>query len=140
MNHKAGAVEQDRKITVVNFSHPVTDHQLEQLAALLSVDTDGISVKDVAVHFDHAGSFAAQAVAVVDEVDLGWQTDSYVVVPPGHSTAAACLLAEINGRSGAFPTVVRVAPDSSRPNSYRVEELIDLRSLRTEARTRRANR
>lgn len=56
---------------------------------------------------------------------------------PGLSALAACLLAEIHGRSGHFPTIVnlRPAPDPALAVTvFEVAELVNLQAIRDESR------
>jgi hypothetical protein len=49
------------------------------------------------------------------------------------------LLAEIHGRSGFFPTILRLRPmPGSIPPQFEVAELLNLQSIRDAARTTRA--
>jgi hypothetical protein len=80
-------------------------------------------------------------VALVDSVDLApsdWQTQPLLVVPPSLNFIAVTLLAELHGRMGYFPPVVRLRPVAgSTPTRYEVAEIINLQQVRDEARSRR---
>lgn len=61
-----------------------------------------------------------------------------LVVPPALNFAAFALLAELHGRMGYFPTVVRLRPVSgTTPPRFEVAEVINLQAIRDSARKRR---
>lgn len=89
---------------------------------------------------NHAEPLAPQIVALVDATDLSseeWQTRQLLINPPGYAPAAFVLLAELHGRIGHFPTLVRLRPKPAPVTTYEVAELLDLQAVREEARTRR---
>jgi hypothetical protein len=57
---------------------------------------------------------------------------------PALAPAAAALLAELHGRMGYFPAIVRIRPVAgSTPPAYEVAEIINLQAVRDAARERR---
>lgn len=124
---------------VINFSHPLASHQREQLECLCGQAIDRII--DVRVQFRHEEPFATQAVAVLDSVELEgdeWQARPLVVVPPALSPIACACLAELHGRIGHFPPIVRLRPRPDvTPLVFDVAEVINLQHLRERARERR---
>jgi len=57
---------------------------------------------------------------------------------PGYAPAAAVVLAEIHGRIGHFPSVIRLKPAAgSAVTKYEVAEIINLQEIRETARTKR---
>ena len=90
--------------------------------------------------FDHARPFAQQARELVEALRLSaeeWQTLSLLVNLPGLASAAAALLAELHGRMGHFPAIVRLRSGAgSTPTQYEVAEIINLQALRESARIR----
>jgi hypothetical protein len=124
---------------LLNFTHPITDEQSAEVARLSGQSIE--RVIDVATHFDHARSFIDQAAELVDRVGLT-ATDRgqvpVVVNLPTFAPVAAVMLADIHGRTGHFPTVVRLRPVlGSTPTRYVLAELIDLQAARDVARGRR---
>jgi hypothetical protein len=124
---------------LLNFSHPLTGEHLAQVEALAGQAV--VEVRDEMPQFDLQAPLGEQVRALVDRVGLTaveWQTVPLVVNLPGYALAAALLLAELHGRMGHFPTILRLRPVAgSTPTCYEVAELIDLQSARDEARTRR---
>jgi len=124
---------------IVNFSHPLTPDQLQQLAERCGRAID--RVIDVRVHFLQEEPFGPQAVAVVDAAGLtgeAWQTLPLVIVPPALAPIACACLAELHGRTGHFPPIVRLRPRSGvTPPVFDVAEIVNLQELREAARGRR---
>lgn len=123
---------------LINFSHPITDGQREQIEQAVQAPA---TVRDIKCQFDVSEPFAGQVTALVDEVGLSsheWQTFMITVNLPALSTAAALLLAELHGRMGYYPPVVRLKQvDGSVPPRWELAEILDVNSQRNEARKRR---
>ncbi len=124
---------------VLNYSHPLTPAQLAQLETLTSAPLT--EVRDMPALLDLDAPFTAQATALADAAQLSpaeWQTAPLLLVPPALNFAAAALLAELHGRMGYFPPIVRLRPVSGAlPPRYEVAEIINLQALRDAARKRR---
>ncbi|MGQ9492669.1 MAG: CRISPR-associated protein Csx15 [Anaerolineae bacterium] len=124
---------------LLNFSHPLTTEHLAQIEALAGNPVE--RVIDAPTQFDHEQPFVPQVRALVDSVGLSsteWQTLSLLVNPPALNLIAVTLLAELHGRMGYFPTVLRLRPvPNSTPPRFEVAELINLQDVRATARTRR---
>lgn len=122
---------------VVNFAHPLTDGQHVALAAAYGpIDR----VIEVRTEFDQTQPFAVQARQLVDQVALPareWQTSTIVVNPPSLSAIACAVLAELHGRIGHFPPIVRLRPATGVAGHYEFAETINLQQVRDSARTRR---
>jgi hypothetical protein len=57
---------------------------------------------------------------------------------PSLNHIAACVLAELHGRMGYFPTILRMRPVAgSTPPQFEVAEIINLQAVRDQARTTR---
>lgn len=125
-------------VILLNFSHPLTGEQAAELEAQLR---SPVAIRTVPAQFDHALPFAPQVAALADAAGLGpdeWQTAPLLVNLPGYAPAAGCLLAEIHGRSGHFPALLRLSPVAdSVPTAYVVSEVIDLAGQRDRARQAR---
>ncbi len=124
---------------LLNFSHPLTPIQRAQIDALAG---EPISrVLDAPTQFDEQQPFVPQLAALLAAIDLTpaqWQSEPILVILPSLNFIAALLLAELHGRMGYFPTVVRTRPAAgSAPRRYEVAELLDLQTVRAGARRSR---
>ena len=122
---------------ILNFTHPLTTAQRDQLASQLGQEPE---IRTIPVQINNASSLMEQIVTIVDAVELTseeWQTLPIIVNPPGFAPAAFVLLAELHGRMGHFPTLLRLRPVvGSVPTSYEVAELLNLQTVREEDRRR----
>ena len=100
-----------------------------------------VEVREHMAQFDHDRPFAAQVVELVDAVGLTpaqWQTEAILVNPPAFAPVAAVVIAELHGRMGYFPAIVRVRPVAgSVLQEYEVAEIINLQAVRDAARESR---
>ncbi|NMB86853.1 MAG: hypothetical protein GYA17_00750 [Chloroflexi bacterium] len=123
---------------LVNFAHPFTNAQTRQIEALC-----GMKISQTHHHpaqFDVQLPFPPQVRALVDQVGLSaesWQTEALLINPPSLSIITAILLAELHGRSGHFPAVVRLKPLPGPVTQFDVAEIINLQALREQARQAR---
>ena len=126
---------------LLNFSHPLTTEQLAQVETLACQKV--AEVRGEMPQFNHDTPFAEQMRTLADRVGLGpdeWQTTPLLVNPPGYAPAAAALLAELHGRCGYFPTILRLRPvPGSTPPRFEVAELVNLQAVRDAARQRRSD-
>jgi hypothetical protein len=124
---------------LLNFAHPLTAAQLAQVETLTGQAVE--RVIDLAVQFDPDRPFEPQLRALMDTVPLsaeGLQTQALLVNPPSLNFITALILAELHGRMGYFPPVVRLRPaEGSLPPRYEVAEILNLQALRDAARHRR---
>lgn len=124
---------------LLNFSHPVTDAQRAQIEVLTGQPV-GVLL-DVPTQFDEQQPFGPQLAALMAAIDLTpaqWQGEAILVVLPSLNFIAAALLAELHGRMGYFPPVVRTRPVADAlPRRYEVAEILDLQGVREAARRRR---
>jgi hypothetical protein len=124
---------------VVNFAHVLTSAHLAAVERLTGKVV--AKVMEVKTHFDETQPFAEQARTLVDSAGLTpeqWQTEPLLVNLPSYNYAAALVLAEVHGRTGYFPTVLRLRPVAdSMPQQFEVVEVLNLQAAREEARRRR---
>lgn len=124
---------------LLNFGHPLTDAHLACIRELIGRDIERIVA--VPTHLDHERPFDEQVRELLTTVPLTpeqWQTTLLIINPPSLAPITAVLLAEIHGRSGFFPTILRLRPISkSMPPQFEVAELLNLQGIRDAARTRR---
>ena len=123
---------------VLNLSHPLVPTQVTQIADLTGSEPEVI---EMPVSFDHNRPFQEQVVELVDSIGLTpaeWQTTPILVNPPAFNVIAVTLLAELHGRMGYFPPVVRLRPvEGAIPRRFEVAEIIDLQEVRDTARIHR---
>jgi len=126
-------------MTLLNFSHPLTGAQRQQIEAL--VGQAAADVRDIRTHFDVTQDLAPQVVALVDALGITpdeWQREAWLIVLPSLNYAAGVLLAELHGRMGHFPAIVRLrAVQGALVTEYEVAEIINLETVRQQARTKR---
>jgi hypothetical protein len=124
---------------LLNFSHPITDAQRQQIEALTDARIERII--SAMPQFDEQQFFGLQLAALLDQIELSpaqWQGEPILVVLPSLNFIAAMLLAEMHGRMGYFPPVVRTRPVAGAiPRRYEVAEIIDLQGVREQARRKR---
>ncbi|MEZ4726040.1 MAG: CRISPR-associated protein Csx15 [Caldilineaceae bacterium] len=124
---------------ILNFTHPLTATQRQQVEALTQQSIT--QVLGELTTFDQGAALAPQITALVERVGLtakDWQSLPILVNLPGHAAAAACLLAELHGRMGHFPAILRVRPVAGNAvTQFEVAEIINLQVLRDTARTQR---
>lgn len=127
---------------LLNFAHPLTPDQQATVEQLAGQPVAGVIQEPTQTAVDTARPLAAQLAAIVDGLGLSpdaWQSAPIVVNPPGYAPSATVLLAELHGRMGHFPTVIRLAPaPGSTPPRYETAELINLQAVRDAARATRA--
>ncbi len=123
---------------LLNFSHPLTAAQLQDLQARLQTT---ITVTDIKVQFAVNQPFEPQLATLMASVPLSaeaWQTDALLINLPSLNYISALLLADLHGRMGYFPTVIRLRPvENSTPPRFEVAELLALQAQRNLARGQR---
>ena len=121
---------------LLNFSHPITANQLEQVEAMTQRKIESVIVTPC--QFSQSQPFAEQIRALVDSFEFSvqdWQTKPILITPPSYSYAALTLLAELHGRMGHFPAILRIRPVAeSVPPVFEVAEIINLQAVREQAR------
>jgi hypothetical protein len=123
---------------ILNFSHPLTPEQRAQIEALANTSIE--EVRTIPVQIDQADLLEPQITTIVNAVGLSseeWQTLPLLINPPGYAPAAFVLLAELHGRIGHFPSLIRLRPKPGPITTYEVAELLNLQAIREEARLRR---
>ena len=124
---------------LLNFGHPLTPSHRSRIEELADDAID--EVREFKPQFDNEQSFAEQAQSLADGVGLSteaWQTEHLLINPPTHSVIAVTLLAELHGRMGYFPAVIRLKPVlNSVPPTFEVAEIVNLQAVRDAARVRR---
>ena len=124
---------------LLNFSHPLTPEQTAQVENLAGQKIEQIIT--FPVQFDNNQPFLPQLAELVGSLPLSseeLQTQPILLNPPSLNFITGLLLAELHGRMGYFPPILRMRsiPDSLPPR-YEVAEILNLQALRDEARHRR---
>lgn len=121
---------------ILNFSHPLTGEQVEQTARLANQPVE--QVINLPVQFDNQQPFLPQLEGLVNTLPLSaeqLQTAPIAVNPPSLNFITALLLAELHGRMGYFPPILRLRPiEGSLPPRYEVAEVLNLQAVRDNAR------
>jgi hypothetical protein len=124
---------------ILNFSHPLTGEQVSAIEQRLGQNAERILA--LPAQFDQQQPFAPQVEQLLSTVELSaqeWQSAPLLVVLPSLSGIAAVLLAELHGRMGYFPPIVRLRPvEGALPPRYDVAEVLNLQSVRDAARLKR---
>jgi len=123
---------------ILNFTHPLTDDQKAQIEALAGTHIE--EIRTIPVQIDQSKALEPQIAALVNMVGLSsheWQTRTLLINPPGYAPAAFVLLAELHGRIGHFPSLVRLRSKHGAVTVYEVAELLNLQTIRDVARERR---
>ncbi len=133
--------KEDGRFLALNFSgHPVLPGQQKAIQKRMGwPKLDVIDVPMGTIAEDE--NFLKIAILKVDGIDLlpsEWQTFSLVAIPSGYSPLWSALLAEMHGRLGHFPDVVRIRPaPQGEKEKFEVAEILDLRDIRHQARGKR---
>ncbi len=123
---------------ILNFTHPLTPEQQAQIEALANTSIE--EVRTIRVQINQEEPLEPQITSIVDATGLSseeWQTRPLLINPPGYAPAAFVLLAELHGRIGHFPALIRLRPKPGPIPSYEVAELLNLQTIRETARKRR---
>jgi hypothetical protein len=123
---------------ILNFTHPLTDEQQVQIEALANTSIQ--EVRTIRVQINQEEPLEPQITTIVEASGLSseeWQTRPLLINPPGYAPAAFVLLAELHGRIGHFPSLIRLRPKVGPVTTYEVAELLNLQAIREEARLQR---
>jgi hypothetical protein len=131
---------------LLNFSHPLTPAQIEQVRALIGnhpegTDDEAIQVVELPAQFDVQQPFEPQLHDLLARLPVSsteMQGEPILLNLPSLNTIAAMLLAELHGRMGYFPAMLRLRPMAgSTPPRFEVAEIVNLQALRDAARMSR---
>jgi hypothetical protein len=124
---------------VINYSHPLTEMQLTQLDELIGQEE--VQLIETSVKYDDEIRFEVQTSMMLESLGLTsekWQSSSLLLILPGYAPASACILAEIHGRLGYFPSLVRMRRlTHPNPLQFEIAEIINLQGIRDRARSKR---
>jgi len=123
-------------VILLNFAHPLTAAQRASVERCSGQALE--RVVEVKTQLNHDQPFAAQVRQLVEAVGLSseeWQTLLLVVNLPSLSVVAALVVAELHGRCGYFPAVLRLKPvPDTTPPQFAVAEVVNLQMVRDAAR------
>jgi hypothetical protein len=123
-------------VILVNFAHPITAEQRARAEELTGRAI--VEIRDAPTQFDNERPFAEQVAAQLDRVGLSaaaWQQEVILINPPGFAPVAAVLIAELHGRMGYFPAILRLRPIAGAlPPQFEIAEIINLQAVRDAAR------
>jgi hypothetical protein len=124
---------------LLNFSHPITSEQQAQIEALAGQPVE--RTIQLPVQFDHSRPYPPQLADLFEGLPLTpqeLQSAAILVNLPSFNVIAGLALAELHGRMGYFPPVVRLRPvEGALPPRYEAAEILNLQAVRDQARTRR---
>ena len=124
---------------ILNFTHPLTEDQQVKIEQVT-----GYAIKrilNISSKMDDTQPFGQQVAIQADSVNLTpeqWQQEFILINPLVYVPAASVLIAELHGRMGYFPAIIRTRPiPNSTPLQFEVAEIINLQNVRDNARERR---
>jgi hypothetical protein len=124
---------------ILNFSHPLTPEQITKIEELTTHKVE--QVVALAIQFKHDEPFLPQLQEALKGATFTaeqWQTAPLIVNLPSFNYISALALAELHGRMGYFPPIIRMKPvEGAMPPRFEVAEVINLQAVRDEARKTR---
>jgi hypothetical protein len=124
---------------LINFSHPLTEENKLQIEAITQQQIT--KTIDHLASLDNQSPFVPQVHELLEKISLTstqWQTEQILIVLPTLNFITAVMLAELQGRMGYLPTIIRLREVVNvLPRKWEVAEIIDLHSIRTEVRNER---
>lgn len=125
----------EHNLHLLNFAREFTAQQRTQLEIRLRERLH--RVISLPARFDDTKPYGPQCTALVDQIGWTpamWESLPVVVNPPGFVPGALCLLAELHGRMGHFPSVVRLRPiEQNDKIIFVLGEVINLQMVRNGA-------
>jgi len=123
---------------VLNLGHPFSEGALADLREHLGCDE--ITILNLPSAYDLNAPFEQQVTDQLDAANLtsiDWQNLPLLLIPPSLAVASPVVLAQIHGRRGSFPGLVRQVRTAGVLGAWRVAEVVDLEATRQAARERR---
>ncbi len=126
---------------ILNFSHPLTETQIQQIETLTQQPITAIH--HISTHLDNSQPFPPQIHTLLQQIPLTpqqWQTQPILINPPAYAPVTATLLAHLHGLMGYFPAILRIRPiPDSTPLQFEIAEILNLQAIRDKARQNRTN-
>jgi hypothetical protein len=124
---------------IVNFSHPLTERNLEEIKTLAGSEV--IEVINAQRQLNLDKPLEQQIEGWLEELGIApeeWQTQPTLFNLPALNYGASVLLAMLHGRMGYFPPVLRLRPDTAgMVPRFVVTEILNLQAIRERARGKR---
>lgn len=121
---------------ILNFAHPLTAAQLNQIETISGEPID--QMLDFKVQFDLSISFADQVETLANRINLDpdiLQKELILVNLPSFNVIAAALVSWLEGLMGYLPSIIRISPNLDKtPTVFDVVEIVNLHALRNRAR------
>ena len=128
-----------KTLILLNYSHPITAEQMSQIETIARQKITQII--SIPVQFDNVNPFQSQLQNLMTKMPLTTeqlQSMTILLNLPAFNIITALLLAELHGRMGYFPLILRIRPvPGSHPPRYDIAEIINLQSIRDGAREKR---
>lgn len=124
---------------IINLAHPLTEAHIRKIQEITGkIVTE---VKEIPSQIDHNLPLEPQIETLLDKIGFTpqqWQTEPFLVNLPALNFSAAAVLAQLHGRVGYFPPVIRLRPVPEQiPPRYEVAEILNLQDMRDRARKKR---
>lgn len=123
-------------VKVINFAHPLTESNLQEIETLAGCEVS--EVIEVPSQIDPARPLEPQIACRLEDMGLTaqeWQTQPSLVNLPSLTCSAAVVLALLHGRTGYFPPVLRLRPETgSLVPRFVVAEILNLQAIRERGR------
>lgn len=124
---------------ILNFAHPISETQLAGIETLAGNKITGVT--NISSQIDPGKPIEQQIETMLDEIKLtpnDWQTKPFLINLPSLNYSAAALLAQLHGRMGYFPTILRLQPNTGGVTPFfEVAEILNLQAMRERARGKR---
>jgi hypothetical protein len=124
---------------ILNFAHPLSNTQLVEIETLTR--TKITKTINISSQINPELPIEPQIETMLDRANLKpikWQTLPLIINLPSLNFSAAALLAQVHGRTGYFPAVLRLRPVAGAlPPHFAVAEIINLQAMRERAREKR---
>lgn len=126
---------------IINFGHPLTESNLEEIKDLTGCGDLEVRVLDVSSQINPGEPLEPQVEDMLERLGLAseeWQTQPLVFNLPSLNYSTAVLLAMLHGRMGYFPPVLRLRPETAGlVPRFVVTEILNLQAIRERARGKR---
>ena len=124
---------------IINLNHPLTEAHLIKIEAITGKAV--CEIKEIPSQIDHNYALEPQIEALLEKVGFTaqqWQTEPFIVHLPALNYSAAAVLAQVHGRAGYFPPILRLRPVAEKiPPRFEVAEILNLQAMRERAREKR---